>query len=116
MSTAPFSDSRRLKLTLLTLAGVLLLTALTCGGSNAAVLHHRLTRGTIVWHAGRLSLSAELTVSPQCAPLAQTCWVQHPRRRPIYFSTWVYLSTPPNVPWQLSKWQLIVIPVGREEG
>ena len=115
MSPAPLPGRSRLSLALMTIAGALVLATLTCAGSNAAVVHQRLSRGTIVWHAGRLAVSAELTVNPYCAPLAQTCWVQHPRRRPIYFSTWVYLSSPPHVPWRLSKWHLIVIPVGREE-
>ncbi len=93
-----------------------LLAALTCAGGNAVAAHQRLSRGPVVWHAGRVALSAEITNNPHCAPLAQTCWVQHPRRRPLYFSTWVYLSTPPQVPWRLSKWHVILIHVGYEQG
>ncbi len=101
---------------LLVLATASMLAALTCAGGNAVAAQQRLSRGPFVWHAGRVALSAEITGNPHCAPLAQTCWVQHPRRRPLYFSTWVYLSTPPHVPWRLSKWHVILIQVGYEEG
>jgi hypothetical protein len=100
--------------TLLVVATTLLLAALTCAAGNAVTVHQRLNRGPIIWHAGRLAVSAEITTAPHCAPLAQTCWVQHPARRPRYFSTWVYLSTPRTVPWRLSKWHVIVFRVGRE--
>ena len=116
MSHASPHGRSRWPAVLITIAVACLLAALTCAGGNAAAMVQRLSRGPIVWHAGRLALSAEITVSPHCAPLAQTCWVQHPARRPRYFSAWAYLSTPPNVPWQLTKWHLIVVPIGREEG
>lgn len=115
MSINSYPSRSRWHIALVGLAIAFLLATLACVGSNVVVVHQRLSRRPIVWHAGRLALSAEFTVTPQCAPLAQTCWVQHPRRRPIYFSTWVYLSTPPHVPWRLSKWHLLVIRVGREE-
>jgi hypothetical protein len=95
---------------------VLAASTLTCASGNAATFHKRLSQRPIVWQAGRLSVSAELTVNPGCAPLAQTCWVTHPAGRPRYFSAWIYLSTPPHAPWHLSKWHVFVIKVGREEG
>jgi hypothetical protein len=109
---------RRLHVTLAAaaVAIVLFASALTCAGGNALAFHRRLSQRPIVWHAGRLAVSAEITVNPGCAPLAQTCWVQHPAGRPRYFSAWVYRSTPPNIPWQLSKWHVLVVRVGREEG
>ena len=44
------------------------LAALTCAGGNAVAAHQRLSRGPVVWHAGRVALSAEITNNPHCAP------------------------------------------------
>jgi hypothetical protein len=89
---------------------------LACVGGNVLSIQTRLNQRPIIWQVGRLYVSAELTVNPGCAPLAQTCWVQRPIGRPRYLSTWVYLAAPPSEPWHLSKWHMLVVPVGRDGG
>jgi hypothetical protein len=115
MTSTP--HAKRLALTLATLALLALFASiLACAGGNAVTFHRRLSQRPIIVRAGRLLVSAEVTVNPGCAPLAQTCWSTHPVGRPRYFSAWVYLHTPPSLPWHLSKWHVLVVPVGREEG
>ena len=89
---------------------------LACASGYAISFSRRINQRPVVWQLGRVSISAEFTVNPGCAPLAQTCWVQRPLGRPRYFSAWVYVTTPPNEPWHLSKWHVLVIPAGRHGG
>ena len=115
MASTP--HTRHLAITLALVAALALFASmLACAGGNAVSFHRRLSQRPIIMRAGRLLVSAEFTVNPGCAPLAQTCWVTHPVGRPRYLSAWVYLATPPNVQWHLSKWHVLVVPVGREEG
>ena len=92
-----------------------MLMGLLCVAGNAFVFQQQVVRRVVVVHVGQWALSAEVTDNPQCAPLAETCWVSHYRAgRQRYFSTWVYRTSPPNVPWQLERWHVIDVGLGRE--
>jgi hypothetical protein len=92
-----------------------MLMGLLCVASSAFAFHQQVIRKVMVVQVGQWLLSAEVTYNPQCAPLAETCWVSHYRSgRRRYFSTWVYRTTPPNVPWKLERWHVIDLSLGRE--
>ena len=90
-----------------------LVAALVCVGSSGFAWNQSITRRPIVVHVGRLILTAELTIDPSCASLAEDCLSHHRPNRYRYFSMWAYLTTPPTVPWQITYWHLIAFRVGR---
>lgn len=95
----------------LVLAGMLM--AFMCVGSTALAFRQLVSRRVVVVHVGRLILTAELTIDPTCASLAEDCLARHRPNRYRYFSMWAYLTTPPTVPWQIKYWHLITVRVGR---
>jgi hypothetical protein len=95
----------------LLMAGMLM--GLLCVGSTAFAFRQQFNRGVVVVHVGRLILTAELTIDPTCASLAEDCLSHHRPNRYRYFSMWAYLTTPPTVPWQITYWHLITFRVGR---
>lgn len=90
-----------------------LVAALVCVSGSALAWNQSITRRPIVVHVGRLILTAELTIDPTCASLAEDCLIHHRPNRYRYFSMWLYLTTPPNVAWQITDWHLFAVRVGR---
>ena len=106
-------DDRRAKRIIIGLVMASMLMALLCAGSTALAFRQQVNRRVVVVHVGRLILTAELTIDPTCASLAQDCLARHRPNRYRYFSMWAYLTTPPTVPWQINYWHLIAFRVGR---
>ena len=89
-----------------------LLASLACLASSGLAWNHNLTRRPFVVQAGRMILTAEFTIDPSCASLAEDCMSHHRPKRYRYFSVWLYRTTPPTVPWQITYWHLIDLRVG----
>ena len=115
MHSAPFvepHDRRARRITIgLVMAGMVMV--LLCAGSTAFAYRQQVNRRVVVVHVGRLILTAELTIDPACASLAEDCMAHHRPNRYRYFSMWAYLTTPPTIPWQITYWHLLAFRVGR---
>ena len=84
---------------------------LLAAGAGLVLLNwgRQLAVRTVVLQVGPLTLSAEITDNPGCAPLTRTCWVRHAAPRPKYLSVWVYQMRPQAQGTQLIDWQVLAL-------
>ena len=105
-------DRRAWRIAIAVLVGCIF-TVLLCVGSTAFAFRQQVNRRDVVVHVDRLILTAEVTIDPTCASLAEDCMAHHRPNRYRYFSMWAYLTTPPTIPWQITYWHLLAFRVGR---